>query len=93
MIEATKLVIDRGLSVRQTEELVRRLNSPAPPPKEEDDLSSSPETRAIEDRLREYLGAKVNLYRTRKGGRIVIHYYSEEELADLYEKLIGDEPL
>ncbi len=93
MIEATKLVIDRGLSVRQTEELVRRLNSPAPPPKDEDDLSASPETRAIEDRLREYLGAKVNLYRSRKGGRIVIHYYSEEELADLYEKLIGDEPL
>ena len=93
MIEATRLVIDRGLSVRQTEELVRRLNTPAPPPKEEDDLSASPETKALEDRLRARLGTKVNLYRTRRGGRIVIHYYSEEELADLYEKLIGDEPL
>jgi len=92
-IEAMRLVINRGLSVRQTEELVRRLNSPAPEPKTDDDLSSSPETRAIEDKLRERLGAKVNLYRTRKGGRIVIHYFSEEELADLYEKLIGDEPL
>ena len=93
MIEATKLVIDRGLSVRQTEELVRRLNAPAPAPKEEDDLSASPETKALEDRLRAHLGTKVNLYRTRKGGRIVIHYYSEEELADLFEKLVGDEPL
>ncbi len=92
-LEAMKLVINRGLSVRQTEELVRRLNSPAPSPKPLDDLSSSPETKAIEDRLRERLGAKVNLYRTRKGGRIVIHYFSEEELADLYDKLIGDEPL
>ena len=92
-IEAMKLVINRGLSVRQTEELVRRLNSPAPAPKSEDDLASSPETKAIEDRLRERLGTKVTLYRTRKGGRIVIHYFSEEELADLYEKLIGDEPL
>lgn len=93
MIEALKLVVNRGLSVRQTEELVRRLNAPAPAPKEDDDLSVSPETRAIEDRLRTRLGAKVNLFRTRKGGRIVIHYFSEEELADLYEKLIGDEPL
>jgi ParB family chromosome partitioning protein len=93
MIEAMNLVINRGLSVRQTEELVRRLNTPAPEPEPEDDLSSSPETRAIEDRLRERLGTKVTLYRTRKGGRIVIHYFSEEELADLYEKLIGDEPL
>ncbi len=93
MVEAMKLVINRGLSVRQTEELVRRLNTPAPEPEPEDDLSSSPETRAIEDRLRERLGTKVTLYRTRKGGRIVIHYFSEEELADLYEKLIGDEPL
>jgi ParB family chromosome partitioning protein len=93
MTEAMKLVVNRGLSVRQTEELVRRLNSPAPAPKNEDDLSASPETKAIEDRLRTRLGAKVNLYRTRKGGRIVIHYFSEEELADLYEKLIGDDPL
>ena len=93
MVEATKLVIDRGLSVRQTEELVRRLNAPAPAPKEKDDLSASPETKALEDRLRAHLGTKVNLYRTRKGGRIVIHYFSEEELADLFEKLVGDEPL
>jgi len=94
-IEAMKLVIDRGLSVRQTEELVRRLNSPAPEPKVkvDDDLSTSAETKAIEDKLRERLGTQVNLYRTRKGGRIVIHYFSEEELADLYEKLVGDEPL
>jgi ParB family chromosome partitioning protein len=94
MVEALKLVIDRGLSVRQTEELVRRLNAPAPArPEPEDDLSASPETKALEDKLRARLGTKVNLYRTRKGGRIVIHFYSEEELAELYERLIGDEPL
>lgn len=93
MLEATKLVIDRGLSVRQTEELVRRLNTPAaPPPKKEDDLSNTPESKALEDRLRAHLGTKVNLFRTRKGGRIVIHFYSEEELADIYDKLI-QEPL
>ena len=92
MIEATELIIRRGLSVRQTEELVRRLNAPAPP-KDGDDseaLDASPETKALEDRMRTRLGTKVNLFRTRKGGRIVIHFYSEEELADLYDRLIGE---
>ncbi len=94
MVEAMKLIIDRGLSVRQTEELVRRLNAPAPSnPTPDDDLNASPETKALEDRLRARLGTKVNLFRTRKGGRIVIHFYSEEELAELYELLVGEEPL
>ncbi len=94
MVAALDLVINRGLSVRQTEELIRRLNTPAPPRPvdDEDDLSASPETKALEGRLRDHLGTKVNLFRTRKGGRIVIHFYSEEELADLYDKLIT-EPL
>lgn len=93
MAEAMKLVVERGLSVRQTEELVRRLNTPAPEStKSNDDLSASPEVKALEDKLRTRLGAKVNLFRTRKGGRIVIHFFSEEELADLYDKIIG-EPL
>ena len=95
IIEACKLVIGQGLSVRQTEELVRRLNTPTTPKivdVEDDDLSNTPESRALENRLRDFLGTKVNLFRTRKGGRIVIHFYSEEELGDLYDKLI-DEPL
>ncbi|RUA16684.1 MAG: stage 0 sporulation protein J [Clostridia bacterium] len=93
MAEAMKLVVERGLSVRQTEELVRRLNTPASEPTNRDeDFSASPEVRALEDKLRTRLGAKVNLFRTRKGGRIVIHFFSEEELADLYDKIIG-EPL
>ncbi len=95
MIEACRLVISQGLSVRQTEELVKRLNTPAPPKivdVEDEDLSNTPESRAIENHLRDFLGTKVNLFRTRKGGRIVIHFYSEEELGGLYDKLI-DEPL
>ncbi len=93
--EACRLVISQGLSVRQTEELVRRLNTPAPSKvvdESDEDLSNTPESRALESRLRDLLGTKVNLFRTKKGGRIVIHFYSEEELGDLYDKLI-DEPL
>jgi ParB family chromosome partitioning protein len=50
----------------------------------------SPETRELETRLRETLGTKVNLYRSRRGGRIVIHFFSEEELNAIYEAIVGE---
>jgi ParB family chromosome partitioning protein len=37
------------------------------------------------------LGTKVNLVRAKKGGRLVIHFYSEEELQAIYEAIIGEE--
>lgn len=93
IIEAARLVVHRGLSVRQTEELVRRLNAPPPTSSPDDEEPmTDPATQAIEARLRQRLGTKVNLFRTRRGGRIVIHFYSEEELAALYDRLVG-EPL
>ena len=80
----------QGLSVRQTEELVRRLREPREPkaaaaaPRRLD-----PDLERVEAELRERLGTKVSLSRSRKGGRIVIEYYSDEELGRLYERLIG----
>jgi ParB family chromosome partitioning protein len=48
-----------------------------------------PETRALESRFREALGTRVNLTRTEKGGRIIIYFYSDEELDALYERIVG----
>jgi ParB family chromosome partitioning protein len=83
-------VIDQGLSVRQTEELVRRLRQPRPPAPDVDTRSArDPDLERVEEDLRRSLGTKVSLARSRKGGRIVIEYYSDEELGRLYERLIG----
>jgi ParB family chromosome partitioning protein len=82
-------VLGQELSVRQAEELVRRVREPrvrsvpAAPPRLDPDLE------LVETTLRERLGTKVSLSRSRKGGRIVIEYYSDEELGRLYERLIG----
>ena len=83
-------VIDQGLSVRQTEELVRRLREPRPA-KERAPAAPrlDPDLERVEEDLRQRLGTKVSLSRSRKGGRIVIEYYSDEELGRLYERLIG----
>ena len=89
---ALKTVLRQGLNVRQTEHLVRRLlglrreNGERQPARE-----ISPETRALESRFREALGTKVNLTRSDTGGRIVIYFYSEEELDALHERIVGRE--
>jgi ParB family chromosome partitioning protein len=46
---------------------------------------------ALEERLRERLGTKVSLNRRRKGGTLVIHFYSDEELDALVEQILGRE--
>lgn len=81
-------ILKKNLNVRQTEELVRslsgqkplRASTPEPPP----------EIKALEERLRSHLGTKVRLNRRPNGGTVVIHYYSDEELDALVDKLVGD---
>ena len=87
-VAALKTVITKGQSVRQTEELVRRLMAEPEPPKPAEPVS--PEIQALEEDFRETLGTKVSLFRNRKGrGRLVIHFFSEEELQALYDVIVG----
>jgi len=94
-----EIVTGRGLSVRQTEELARRLRDASSGDhvvSAESELGShvasaqiNPEWERVEADLRTALGTKVTLARARRGGRIVIEYYSNEELGRLYERLTG----
>jgi ParB family chromosome partitioning protein len=88
-------VIERDLSVRQTEELVRRVREPRAAqgtPVAGDPVvpaGRDPDLERVEEDLRRALGTKVSLARSRRGGRIVIEYYSDEELGRLYDRLVG----
>jgi ParB family chromosome partitioning protein len=82
-------VIGQGLSVRQTEELVRRLREPRADTPARVARTPDPDLERVEEDLRRSLGTKVSLARSRRGGRIVIEYYSDEELGRLYERLTG----
>jgi ParB family chromosome partitioning protein len=79
---------ERGLSVRQTEELVRRLRA-VNPTKTRAGRNSDGEMESLEEDLRRALGTKVLLARSRKGGRIVIEFYSDEEFSRLFDRLTG----
>lgn len=83
-------VIEQELSVRQTEELVRRVREPRPASAtSRARVALDPELERVEEELRRRLGTKVTLARSRKGGRIIIEFYSDEELGQLYDRLIG----
>jgi ParB family chromosome partitioning protein len=72
------------LTVRETEDLVRRLLEPRKPRVVRE---KSPDIEAVEDELRRALGTKVSLHHGKRGGRIVIEYYSDEEFQGLYDRL------
>jgi ParB family transcriptional regulator, chromosome partitioning protein len=76
-----QVVLERHLSVRQTEELVRRKreNGTVRRPR-----ALSEDLADLEAQLRGVLATKVGIVRTRKGGRVVIDFYSDEELDRIY---------
>jgi ParB family chromosome partitioning protein len=80
-------VIARGLSVRETETLVKKAlegRKPAAEPPQPD-----VHTRAAEERLRLALGTRVRIVRRGTRGRIEIDFVSEAELIRLYDQLTG----
>lgn len=79
----------RALSVRQTEELVRRLKADRPKPAVRE---RAPDVDRLETALRNSLATKVTISTARKGGRITIEYYDEDDLERLYERLTGSKP-
>jgi ParB family chromosome partitioning protein len=88
--ELLALIERRGLSVRQVEELARRLReAPGPTRGGQAAAAMDGEMERIEEDLRRSLGTKVRLARSRKGGRIIIEWYGEDELGRLYERLTG----
>jgi ParB family chromosome partitioning protein len=89
---ALAIIEARGLNVRQVEELVRRmqLESEADESETEAQSALSPQDRDVVDKFQARLGTRVNLVRSKKGGRLVIHFYSEEELQAIYEAIVRE---
>jgi ParB family chromosome partitioning protein len=82
-ILAAASIVKKGLSVREAEALASRLKNP---PKEKK-ARQSLELHDVEEKLKKSLGTKVSIIAKAKGGRIVIEYYSPEELDRILEKI------
>jgi ParB family chromosome partitioning protein len=85
-LRVAKLVTAGNLSVRQTEKLVEQSITAKQP------VARPPRTtqwRDLEDRLQKRLGTKVTLHPLGQGGKLVIHYFSSDELDGVVETLLG----
>jgi len=90
-VAALDLVLARDLTVRQTEDLVRRwADEPAQRP---EPVSRHGDETRVEEGLRSALGTKVAFRRNAsgKGGTVTIQFYSDEHLHDLYTRLVGED--
>jgi len=90
MLEVLALVIGGSMSVRQTEELVRRTKAGKTTRKTIKELP--PALGDLQDRLARHLGTRVKVKpRARgEGGKIVLEYYTRQELDRLIERIEGE---
>ncbi len=93
--EIARDIIDKSLSVRDTERTVKRVvagestnPAPAPVPSER---GSDANTRAAESKLRRRLGTQVHILpnQSGEGGKIEVQYYNEADLQRVYEMIMG----
>lgn len=85
-LRIAQLVVAKTLSVRETEKLVG--TSPVAKNRKTKDLRRTPWSD-VEERLKKRLGTKVSIQKGRRGGKIVIHYFSAPELDGILETLLS----
>jgi ParB family chromosome partitioning protein len=84
--DAARQVVDKGLSVRETEQLVRRLTERPHAPKSV--RAKDPDIRALEEKLADRLGARVVIQHASSGkGKLVIDYHSMDELDGILARI------
>ncbi|MBM4140355.1 MAG: ParB/RepB/Spo0J family partition protein [Nitrospira sp.] len=83
-IEAARKVIKKGLSVRETETLTKKVSRPL-----KVKATKDPQILSLEEKLIKSLGTKVRIFHKGKRGKIEIEYYSLDELDRLLGILIG----
>ena len=90
-LKAAKEVLDKKLSVRETEKLVKRMQREAAGEKKEEKKPDEALTliyQNLEDRMKSVMGTKVSIHNKDKNkGRIEIEYYSEAELERIVEMI------
>ncbi len=84
ILSAAELAMKEGLSVRQTEELVKKLSAPAP---EKEKAGKDIYAKALEDRLARSLNRRVRLTGGPRRGKLEIEYYGNEDLDALLRTL------
>jgi ParB family chromosome partitioning protein len=87
-VRALGEILAKGMSVREAEALARKMVHPTHPRRRGRAGANDPDLAGVTAELRGALGTKVEITRGRKGGRIAIQFYSDEDFERLYELLV-----
>jgi len=85
-LRVAQIVVSRALSVRETEKFVE--SSRTGKKRVTKELRRTPWSD-VEERLQKRLGTKVMIHKGKRGGKIVIHYFSPPELDGIIETLLN----
>lgn len=88
MVVAADKVIQQGLSVRGAEELVRRLNNGTPKNFEGRYRIVDEFSQKVESDLKGRFGNKVKLFRSSRGGKIIIPFENDDQLQKIYKEIL-----
>jgi len=91
-IRALGEILAKGMSVREAESLARKMVHPTHSRRRARGRATDPDLAGVTAELRSALGTKVEITRGRKGGRIAIQFYSDEDFERLYELLVRAGP-
>jgi ParB family chromosome partitioning protein len=90
---ACREVVKRGLSVRDTERLVKRLSlQESKGAVDVKPTRDDPHVGYLEEILKKFLGTQVRIPSKGKRGKIEIEFYSEEDLERIVEIIMGSQP-
>jgi ParB family chromosome partitioning protein len=87
-VRALGEILAKGMSVREAEALARKIVHPTHPRRRGRAGANDPDLAGVTAELRGALGTKVEITKGRKGGRIAIQFYSDEDFERLYELLV-----
>ena len=83
--KAKDIIINKGLSVRETEALIAKWRTHQPAKKKH---KKRDEILAVEEQLRKGLGTKIHITEAKRGGKIQIDYYSKDDLQRIIDIIL-----
>lgn len=90
ILQGYKTVMSENLGVHATEELVRRMKAGADvKPRTKREYEHTPEVARYEQEIANSLGCKTKLSKSKAGGRLLIMFKTDEELENLYKRLVS----
>ena len=88
MEEARRAVLKQNMNVRQLEFYIRSKKNPAAPKPKEKNISKDIFIKDLEKEFQRHLGTKVEIHQAKKGGKLVVYYYSNDDLSRIRDMII-----